>query len=353
MTTTFKCHDVEPRTFEINKWNEERVEKLGNGSFLIESLNHAFSGGVEAANINLRDGWLPWFHHGAELKKNPMMMSMLEAYNRHWEMVFAPDDIWLTIASGFAKHIEKNAEELRSQFVDWDGQKYIEIRRDSFVKGSPVNDWQGAFSEFSDKIAEFIGKKRDLIVSNFSTTGPIELAASEVVLLDAMKQYFTYGCRTCSGFSKVTVLGEVSDWENIKHRVQCLAEYGLGWWTKHLEPTIDQFIAAAKGDVDEGWWQRCVNRFGGSGRDDVTGWALTLFPYLATGQNQYLDWQASPHRGPDVSVFTQGISKAPFDWHYHSTTYKMEFMGGLMAPALDLTGERVRCATGWAIREQL
>ena len=355
MTTTFKCQDVEPAIFTIDRYNEKQVADLSEESFLLKSLNIGFNGGIEAANINLGagDGWMPWFWNGVELKKNPLMMAMLEAYNRHWEMVFAPDDIWLTIAGGFAKHIELNAEELRPQFVDWPGQKYIEVRRDAFVKGAPDNDWPGAFAEFSDKIGEFIGKKRDLIVSDFSTTGPIEKAASEVVLLDAMKQYFTYGMRTCSGFSKVTLLGDTSDWENIKQRVRALSEYGLEWWTRHLEPTIDQFIAAAKGNIDTEWWKRCVNRHGGSGRDDVSGWALTLFPYLGVNseKNKYLDWEAEPYRGPDVSKFTQGLASAPFAWHCYESDFKMEFMGGLMAPALDVTGQRVRAATGWAIRD--
>lgn len=354
MTTTFKCHDVDPRDL-FNEYDrerqEERVTKATEGGLLIEGLNHAFNGGVEAANINLRDGWVPWFY-GQDLKKNALLNAMLFAYNQHWEMVFAPDDIWLAIAHGFARHINANAEELRSKFVDWDGKKYIEIRRDNFVKGSPANDWLGVFAEFSDQIGEFIGKKRDLIVSDFTTTGPVEKAASEVVLLDAMQSYFTYGMRTVSGFSRVTVLGEVSDWENIKARVQHLAEFGLSWWTEHLEPVIDQFIAAAKGNPDQEFWKRAVNRLGGSGRDDVTGWVLALFPYLKAGRSPYLNWDKYQHRGPDASEFQQAISKAPFTWHYHADEFKMEFMGGLMAPAIDISGQRVRTATGWAIREQ-
>lgn len=358
MTTTFKCHDVTPSEFWTS-WQpekqEEKVEKAAEGSLLIEGLNNAFKGGVEAANINLRDGWIPWFGYDQILKKNALVNSVMWAYNQHWEMVFAPDDIWLAIANGFARHINANAEELRSKFVDWDGKKYIEVRRDSFVKGSPVNDWPGAFAEFSDKIAEFIGKKRDLIVSDFTTTGPVERAASEVVLLDAMQSYFEYGMRTCSGFSKVTLLGEVADWQNIKERVRNLAEYGLEWWTEHLEPVIDQFITAAKGAPDEEFWKRTVIQHGGSGRDDISGWLLTLFPYLSKGRNPCLDWtsEAVLRRGIEPADFPLGTSKAPFTWHYHADQFSMEFMGGLMAPAIDITGQRVRTATGWAIREQV
>jgi hypothetical protein len=39
------------------------------------------------------------------------------------------------------------------------------------------HDWQGCFAEWSDAIAAHIGRKRDLVVASFSTTGPIERAA--------------------------------------------------------------------------------------------------------------------------------------------------------------------------------
>jgi hypothetical protein len=357
MTTTFKCHDVEPHAF-FNDYNreklEEKTEAASNGSLLLDGLNGSFDGGVEAANINLRDGWVPWFRHAEALKKNAFIESLLMAYNMHWEMVFAPDDLWLCIANGFAKHVNANAEELRHQFVDWDGKKALTVRRDSFIKGSPLNDWPGVFSEFSDQLADFIGKKRDLVVADFSTTGPIEKAASEVVLMDAMQAYFEYHVMTCSGFSKITVLGTPADWENIKHRVRCLAEFGLEWWTVHVEPIIDQFIAAAKGNADTDFWQRCVCRLAGSGRDAISGWATALFPYLKKGKrNTRLDWQNQERwRGVEVSDFEQMVSKAPFLWNYHGREIEMEFLGGVMAPAIDIAGERVRAATGWAIREQ-
>lgn len=68
----------------------------------------------------------------------------------------------------------------------------ITVRRDDFVKGSPENPWPEAFGEFSAAIREHLGDAHGLIVADFSTTGPVERAASEVVLLDAMQAYFSY-----------------------------------------------------------------------------------------------------------------------------------------------------------------
>lgn len=63
----------------------------------------------------------------------------------HYPLVLDPDVIWLTIAQGLANHINVNAEKLRRRFVAHDGKKKIIVRRDSFLRGSPENDWPGAF----------------------------------------------------------------------------------------------------------------------------------------------------------------------------------------------------------------
>ncbi len=51
-----------------------------------------------------------------------------------------------------SKHIEHNAESLRSHFVDFDGKKVLTVIRNYFVFGSQDNDWAGVFEEFADKI---------------------------------------------------------------------------------------------------------------------------------------------------------------------------------------------------------
>ena len=52
-----------------------------------------------------------------------------------------PDTIWLTVCQGFAQHILKNSEELRKEFVDFDGKKTLRVDCDDFEFGSPDNDW--------------------------------------------------------------------------------------------------------------------------------------------------------------------------------------------------------------------
>ncbi len=45
-------------------------------------------------------------------------MPFLSAFSEHRPLLLTPDTIWMTIAQGFAQHINNNAERLRYQFVD-------------------------------------------------------------------------------------------------------------------------------------------------------------------------------------------------------------------------------------------
>ena len=161
-----------------------KFEPLG----ITESIKDSTGIAVEASGANMTTGLF-----GPSQQMNGFLRALHTSFDNHLPLTLSPDDVWVAIAQGFSAHVNANAEELRHQFVAHEGQKYIEIQRDFFVKGSPDNDWMGGFAEFSDKIAEYIGKKRDLLVSSFTTTGPVEKAVSEVILMDAMKAYFTYG----------------------------------------------------------------------------------------------------------------------------------------------------------------
>src|SRR5262249_48512488 len=147
-----------------------------------------------------------------------------------------------------------NAESLRRKFVRHDGQLTLVVQRDEFIKGSPENPWPGVFAEFSEQIKGHIGEAHGLIVADFSTTGPVERAASEVAVLDAMQSYFRYVVTTVCGIPQILLEGSVEDWQTLGRRVQEWRRFDLDWWVKPLQPILDQFIAAAQGRVDRNFW---------------------------------------------------------------------------------------------------
>lgn len=310
------------------------------------------------------------------------------AHNYHYPLVLDPDVIWLTIAQGLANHINNNAEKLRKRFVAHEGKKKIILQRDSFCRGSPENDWMGAFAEFSTKIKESIGEhNHSMIVADFSTSGPVERAASEVILMDAMKSYFRYGMMTMCGIPNVTLDGKVEDWERILDKVNQWEVAGpappgmpmldsmvpppsldLEWWTDSLKTILRQFISAAKGNPDRDFWNNIYQESGGSGVPRVGGWTSWIFPYIgkeAKERNKFIGQLTKGWDGVGDDQFPSSLAKVPFEWNFNGTTFDYEFVAGLTGVTqalpdrpvtLKTSGQpapaySVRPLVGWAVRE--
>jgi len=282
------------------------------------------------------------------------------AYARHLPLVFGPDEVWLCITQGLAQHINQHAEELRHHFVQHQGKQLIEILRDEFVRGSPDNDWPGCFDEFAQQIKQYIGPKHDLIVADFTTTGPVERAASNIVLMDAMQQYFSYQLTTLSGYPSITILGDQRDWENMRERVEQFAEFDLEWWTTGLLQVLDNIVNTFEGAPDpHGFWRSFYRRGGGSGGPYVDGWIHQLFPYLndrrsASGYRQnpaVLDWEYGRTNGMGgiaAGDFPNGLSSVPFVWSYYGEALPYRLVAGLTATQ-QLDNQALRPVIGWGV----
>lgn len=349
-------------TFAVSDVSVESA--LLPSSTLVEALRVRLGAPPEACGGNLPVCATPAGSVLDPLPHHAFIAAVHHAFAQHYPLVLSPDDVWLCIAQGFAMHLDVNAEALRGRFVRHEGQALIEIRRDELMKGSPDNDWPGCFSELSDRIAEHVGKNRDLVVADFSTTGPVEKAASEVVLMSAMRRYFRYEVASACGIPRVTLLGTVDDWRSIRRRADALAEFDLGWWTKALLPVLDQMVAGAAGRPDQAFWRSFYKWKDSSGGPYVSGWINVLFPYLqpegrggiaaTPARNESVArWakglEAPFGGGPKPEEFAVGLSKAPFRWRYLRDTYPMEFVGGFVGVSQDPADRSLRPAIGWAV----
>ncbi len=305
---------------------------------------------------------------------HPVIAAIHKAFNDHRPLCLSPDMIWLLISQGLASHINANAEQLRARFVKHKGKIQIVVRRDDFVKGSPENLWSEVFGEFSAAIRQHIGEAtHDLLLPAFSTTGFVERAATEIVLLDAMQSYFEYEFHSLCGIPEIKLEGTVFDWQELLKRTRGLAEFGLKWWIKPLIPILEQFINAMQGKPDKRFWQSMYKFNDESGGPYITGWITAFFPYLKdrkTGkvsqQNHWLIQGGRQlqellypvendsdrfHHGFTTERFPSGLAKAPFRWQYFESSYKMEFLGGFVGVRQDLNDLSLRPEIGWAVRE--
>ena len=295
-------------------------------------------------------------------KGHPVVAAAHLAYARHHPLQLSPDDIWLCIAQGFAVHLQLHSERLRDRLVRHSGKLTLTVQRDHFVKGSPQNDWPGCFAEFSELIAKHSGKVRDLVVADFSTTGPVERAASEVVLMSAMQNYFKYEVITFCDIPEFRLSGTADDWRRIRVRAKLLVGFDLDEWVNVLIPVLDEFVSAAEGHpVNRRFWSEFYKRIDSSGGPYISGWINTLFPYLHDSDagkvvfrfNPWVLWnpESDDRDGPTEGQFPSGLSRAPFVWKYLTHEYAMAFHGGFVGVAQDPITRVVQSAIGWAVSE--
>lgn len=286
---------------------------------------------------------------------HPLVAAADIAFSYHYPMVLSPDMIWTCLVQGMAQHVNANVEKLRQRFVQHEGRLTLQVRRDDFVSGSPDNPWPEVFSEFSRQIQGHIGELHGRIVADFSTTGPLERAVSEMVLMDMVKAYFTYEVMSLCGIPSITLEGTPDDWRSIQRRAEVFAEVGLAGWLEALRPVLEQFCAAAEGHADQEFWRSFFKLNDASGGPFVTGWINVLFPYLKDGRqnSSYHNWSegltAIFGGGPTAGEFPSGVSVAPFIWEYLGERIDMRFAAGFFGVCQVPESLALRPELGWAV----
>lgn len=223
---------------------------------------------------------------------NALVAAAAEAYAGHRPLVLSPDMIWLTILQGAGAHIAAHADSLRHHFVDFEGEKKLEVKR-AWRKGDPDNPWENVFAEFHEKIR---GSARagvaEALLPRFSTTGIIEQAAMDVTLMHTMDAYFDYRVHFICGIPEITLEGTPEDWALIERHAAMLAAYDLGWWTTTLLPILHEFTEAAAGRANPEFWNGMIMRRSidmvCTTSPYLTGWILRLFPYIGGKRNAWV-----------------------------------------------------------------
>ncbi|GAB7360174.1 hypothetical protein MBLNU230_g7936t1 [Neophaeotheca triangularis] len=211
--------------------------------------------------------------------ENGLVYAAWHAYSKHHHLVLRPEDVWFSILAQLSFYINAHAEELRSFFVDHEGQEELEAI-------SEVAD----FGALAVQMTELMGKKvvdpglREWVAPSFSTTTHDDTVVGAVLFMGAMQKYFSFGMMVTCGLPSVTLLGSVDDWRDILQRLDKIDQ--LGEEPKHfanmLRPILTYMVmtfehpASAKVDA---FWNRIVHHnYMGSGTDYLSGW-LTAFCY--------------------------------------------------------------------------
>lgn len=343
--TTFKVSPVKP--------SEELLPTTSYSAALEGLLNHSLEACAKS------DSFLV-----ASTSSNSFLTAVHLAFDRHYPLILSPDAVWLCLAQGFALHANTRSAKFH-HFLRPKDEETITICSNNFIKGFSKNPWHEVFEVLSAIVKNHIGDKHDLIVSDFSTTGSVERVASEMVLMEPVKQHVNYSMKTLCGIPTITLEGTVDDWRSIRQRALRFADFGLEWWMNALIPILDQFVAAASGSghLNQKFWQSIYKRNSCLGNSYLTGWIHGLFPYIQdwgtqtyTRRNPYvnswfkaMDLEGDFGGGLSTDFFPVGLSKVPFKWKYLNLTSDMEFMSGFVGVAQDKRTLAVRPEIGWAV----
>lgn len=231
---------------------------------------------------------------------------MYQAYADHRPFVLSPDMIWLLISQGFARHINANQEAMRDYIVDFSGKQSLIVKTDKQLE-DPTLSWNEIFPQFTEQIKKQVGNSLvETLTCNFSTTTPLEKIASEITIMESVKPYFEFiVIRIVCGIPEITLEGTPEDWEKVLSKAKSLKGYKLEWWISELEPLLEEFVKASKGEINKGFWRNMFKyhsqeKYGAPNMID--GWIVKFFPYDKKGQRNNLKQLEDTDSLPDEIV---------------------------------------------------
>lgn len=284
--------------------------------------------------------------------EGPFFSTLITAYANHMSVTLSPDMVWLLISQGFARYVDQHAEELRSLFVDHDGEIRLTVFGNDVLFADA--DWPKVIGDFASLIDENTkGGIAQVITADFSTTGPVERVASQITLMKSMEHYFEYEYFTTCGIPSITLKGTPEDWQRVLEKTQKLSQYGLDGWVKELEPILTEFVRAAEGHPNQQFWQCIVKkiredelRAAGEGCGDETeptildGWFVKLYP----------DWDGNTSEFVSYGESSMGSEFVRVEFNYDLLgvmSFPMELWAGFIATEVDTTARMLTPKIGW------
>jgi hypothetical protein len=285
--------------------------------------------------------------------EHPFLTGILTAYKEHRPFVISPDIFWLLISQGFARHITNNADEFRKDIVNFENKKTLNVVSNDIKLGDPNSNWEAVFPQFTNQISDYTGKElTNILTANFSTTTPTTKIVSEIIIMETVKEYFDYkvimiGC----GIPKITIEGNVEDWNKILEKTKYISKYKLKWWTKELIPILKEIIETKKGNFNKKFWMDMVKshtekKYGSP--TTINGWIVNFFPYTKEGKKTDLKPIS------EIDNLASELVKVPFILEdvANNKKYKMEFWAGFVGLSQNKEDFTLKPEIGWAINNK-
>ncbi|KLO98296.1 uncharacterized protein FFB20_06307 [Fusarium fujikuroi] len=315
--------------------------------------------------------------------RNGLVWSSFYAYSTHHHLTIRPEDVWFAIITQLSTYINANSEKMRGYFVSHDGQKRLEVIDFATLHTA---DYGNLSQKMTLEIAKNIKDPAFLewILPSFSTTTDNDRVVGSVLLMGALQKYFSYAFGMECGIPSVTLLGEITDYEDILNRLDRLDEMGEEpiQFAMLLRPIIRNMVLTFTQPYDPAihiFWNQIVNIHEMSGSKTMTGW-ITAFCYWDDEGKAGL---SSPGNGTlgdlmylhvDTDDIPCGYVTVPVEVNDNGTLYNCKMLAGSVGmqavpgpegyvPAFDPFEDRrrnveldetklgIKPVTGWMIYE--
>ena len=232
--------------------------------------------------------------------KNGFVHGAIKAYSNHHNLVIRLEDVWFAILTQLSSYINGHAEQLRGKFVAHEGKKELMLK---YTRNNRFNlDW-GIFAQDMANALEINVVDPDLrqwIMPCFSTTTYHDEILASILMMGALKSYFTYTCWTPCGLSAVTLLGEKEDWELLLEKLEKLKTFGEDTmkWYGLLVPIVSRFVETfdkPKANEILLFWNCIAHYKRQSGSTYYCGWITASCYWDKQGNCLY----EKPHRSSD------------------------------------------------------
>lgn len=204
-----------------------------------------------------------------EITEHPVLEGYYTAFLEHYPAILSPDILWMLILEGFNRHVKANSGKLKHKFVKQNSEKIVitqEANGDKHINNVSSKRWGGIFKDFVEQSKQYVeGTLLHLFTPYFSTTTEDIEYACQIGIVSIISPYMKFikkfqsrgMCGACA-FPYIKLLGTLSDYKQLKLKVEGLKGYLIDDWINKLIPIIDKIIETKKGKIDKQFWDNMI-----------------------------------------------------------------------------------------------
>lgn len=217
------------------------------------------------------------------------------AYMKHLTPIISPDDVWLTILSEFAKHVNDNDETVefyRKHFADPNNPNkkteiIVELLPSSFES---IWNKEGTPEILANVFANFLGqvnthatenKVLSQMIADFSTSTTITRLTSQVATAYMVEEYYSMKMIMSCGFPSIKILGTQDDWKSVLNKINAFASLGhpnIKNYANNCNVFVNNILSTYTTGINKTLWNDFYGSHtcGSGGQKAYHGWCLHL-----------------------------------------------------------------------------